>query len=314
MVEGPAVGAPPASGHPSASTMTEPPTQSTPRSWPVRSHAAIEHAVHGGVRLHAHDLRGPLTVGAWERRPVDRGAEQLRTVQGGNSYPFGDFQVVADQHSDPAERRVNHRRRGVPCGEQEVLGVPEVRLAVDAAEPTGIDEGGTIEHLPGCRLFAEAADDDDLVVGGEPRPEGQCFAVRGLRAGGGFGPILEEVAAGDQLGQHHDAGAERDGVDDCVGDALAVCGRIAQGWGELAAGHHHGIHRPAWRGLRPKCRVHGAGAVCRCSSSWSLATMAACSASSSSPRHKIRYSPPETKRPTMKEMSAPSMAAAAGPT
>jgi hypothetical protein len=101
----------------------------------------------------------------------------LRTVQGGNSYPLGDFQVVADQHSDPAERRVNHRRRGAPCGEQEVLGVLEVRLAVDAAEPTGIDESGTIKHLAGCRLFAEAADDDDLVVGGEPRPEGQRFPV-----------------------------------------------------------------------------------------------------------------------------------------
>ena len=71
-------------------------------------------AYNGGIRLHAHDLCGPLTVGAWERGPVDRGAEQLRTVQGGHSYPFGDFQVVADQDSDPAELCGNHRRRGAP--------------------------------------------------------------------------------------------------------------------------------------------------------------------------------------------------------
>jgi len=58
------------------------------------------------------------------------------------------------------------------------------------------------------RLLAEAADEDDLMVGGEPRPEGQRFPVGGLRTGRGLGSVLEDVAARNQLGQHHDAGAE----------------------------------------------------------------------------------------------------------
>jgi hypothetical protein len=44
-----------------------------------------------------------------------------------------------------------------------------VRLAVDAAQPAGVDECGAVEQVAGGE-FAEAAHDDDPMVGGEPRP------------------------------------------------------------------------------------------------------------------------------------------------
>ena len=91
------------------------------------------------------------------------------------------------------------------------------------------------------------------MVGGEPRPQGERFPVGGFRAGRGLGSVLEDVAAGDQLWQHHDAGAERDGVGDGVGDAFPVCGRVAQGWGELAAGNDNRVHRPESRGPLAVC-------------------------------------------------------------
>src|SRR5690349_18603213 len=166
MVIGPAVMVASASGHPSASTMTDPATQSTPRSSPVRSQAAMN------IRLTA--------APAW-----------TRTISAGRS-PSG--RGNAEQH---------------PVGD-----------------------------------LAEAADDDDLVARGQACPQGQRGAVGRLRARLGLGPAVEDVAAGDQLGQDDNARAPPGGgVGDGVGGELTICCRIAEYGGELAAGHD--------------CRVHG---------------------------------------------------------
>src|SRR5262249_54471212 len=86
IVMGPPGGAAQASGHPSASTMTEPSTHATPRPPPAPALLAgpvarrDEHAVDGRVGLDPHDLGRPLTVRPRERRPVGRGAQQLCAV------------------------------------------------------------------------------------------------------------------------------------------------------------------------------------------------------------------------------------------
>src|SRR5262249_26406775 len=138
-------------------------------------------------------------------------------------------------------------------------GVPEMCLAVDAAEPAGINKCGAVEqHAVGD--LAEAAHDDDPLAGGQPRPERDRLAVGRLRAGSGLLAALEDVAAGDQLGQDDNTGAPPGGVCDGVGGELTICCRVAEHGGELAAGHDCGVHgidlpalcfTPIWAGGWP---------------------------------------------------------------
>src|SRR5262249_43145814 len=97
-----------------------------------------------------------------------------------------------------------NRGRRAPGGEPPRLGVPEVRLPVHAAQPAGVDQGSAIEHLiPGAR-FAEAADDDDVVLGRQLRPGSHARSVWWLRVCPGLRPALEYITARHQLRQHYD--------------------------------------------------------------------------------------------------------------
>ncbi len=71
------------------------------------------------------------------------------------------------------------------------------------------------------------ADDDDTVVGGQPRPQGYRCAVGRLRAGLGIRSAVEDIAAGDQFGQHDDGRALRSGIGYGVGGELALGRRVA---------------------------------------------------------------------------------------
>ena len=200
-----------------------------------------EHPVDGRVRLRLHDLGRPLAVRVRSRGPVDRCAQQLGTVQRRQPDPFGELEVIADHHRDPAEPGRYHGRGRVTGRKPEPLPVPQVRLAVDAAKRTVIHQRGAVVHLAG-RALAEAADDDQFVLAGQPRPQGHRLAVGRLRPGAGLGAALEDITAGDQLGQHDHAGALRGGVRHGPGGQLAVGRRVTQHGGELAAGYDDGAH------------------------------------------------------------------------
>ena len=129
-----------------------------------------EHPVDGRVGLRLHDLCWPLAVRVRHRRPVDRGAQQLGTVQRRQPHPFGKLKVIADHHADPAEPGRYHGRGRVTGREPEPFPVPQVRLAVDAAKRAVVDQRGAVVHLAG-RALAEAAHDDESVLGGQPPPQ-----------------------------------------------------------------------------------------------------------------------------------------------
>ena len=90
-----------------------------------------------------------------------------------------------------------------------------------------VHQRGAVEQLAGGCRFAEAADDDDTVVGGQPRPQGYRCTVGRLRAGLGICSAVEDIAAGDQFGQHDDGRALRSGIGYGVGGEFAVGRRVA---------------------------------------------------------------------------------------
>jgi arginase family enzyme len=93
--------------------------------------------VREAVRAARRDRRFPLLIGG--DCPVIAGAlAALRAVQRGQPDPLGELQVVADHHPDPAEPGRHHRRRRAARGEPQRFLIPQVRLAVDAAQPAGV--------------------------------------------------------------------------------------------------------------------------------------------------------------------------------
>ena len=62
-------------------------------------------------------------------------------IKRGQPDPLGELQVVADHHGDPAEVQVDDGRRRVTGGEDELLLIPQVRLAVHGPGPGRVDDG-----------------------------------------------------------------------------------------------------------------------------------------------------------------------------
>ena len=90
---------------------------------------------HVRRRLGERDLDRPLTLRAREEREVRRDGDQVGAGEREPARELRKVEVVADRHADPAERRLDDRRRLAPRLEAELLAVPEVRLPVDGQQP-----------------------------------------------------------------------------------------------------------------------------------------------------------------------------------
>src|SRR3984957_19441405 len=136
-----------------------------------------EDPVGGRARRRFDHLGGRLPRRAGRVGPVHRGGDKVGAVDGGQAYPLGELQVVADHHAYPADGGVDDRGRRVAGGEDELLLVPQVRLAVDGPGPGRVDQRRAVVELAVRAALAEAADDHQLVFGGQGVPLAQGVAV-----------------------------------------------------------------------------------------------------------------------------------------
>jgi hypothetical protein len=125
-----------------------------------------EHPVGGRRGLRLDHLGGPLPLGPAVAGPVDRGRNEIGAVQGGQPGPLRELQVVADHHGDPPDLGVHRRQRRVAGSEDELLGIPQVRLAVDGAGAGRVHQGGAVVQAAVGAELAEAADDHQPVTRG----------------------------------------------------------------------------------------------------------------------------------------------------
>ena len=138
-----------------------------------------EHPVGGRRGLRLDHLGGPFPLGPAVARPVHRGRDEVGAVQGSQPRPLRELQVVADHHGHPPDLGVHRRQRGVAGGEDELLRIPQVRLAVDRAGAGRVDQGRAVVQAAVVAEFAEAADDHQAMLAGQGVP---------LRAGSGCPP------------------------------------------------------------------------------------------------------------------------------
>jgi hypothetical protein len=212
-----------------------------------------EDTVGRRVGLRLDDLRGPLPRRAGGVRPVHGGGDEVGAVGGGQPHPLGELQVVADHHGYPADCGVDHGRRSVAGGEDELLLIPQVRLAVDRPGPGLIDQGRAVVQLAVAAPLAEPAHDDQPVFGGQGVPLAQGVAVvrgRGERArlgscSGGLGP--EHITRVAQLGQDDEPGVRGRGLSHRGRGGLAIGVGLADGDGQLSNGDDGVLHVRALR-------------------------------------------------------------------
>jgi len=201
----------------------------------------------GGLRL--DHLGGPLPRRVGRGGPVHRGGDEVGASQRGQPDPFGELQVVADHHADPAEPQVHHGGRRVARGEDQLLLVPQMGLAVDRPGPGRIHDRRAVKQAAADAALAEAADDRQPVLGGQGAPLAQGDAVvRGRGEGTGLGGrpagiVAEHVAGIAQLGQHHEPRARHGRLGHREGGGLAVGVRLADGDGQLGDGDDGLVHR-----------------------------------------------------------------------
>ena len=146
---------------PFSSITAVPPTHSTPRSAPDAIADRDEDAVHarGG---HRRQLLGRMLARgrALDDGPVDRHAQQVGAAQGQRPRHLRELEVVTDEHAEPAERGVQHRRHDVARREDQPLAIPEVRLAVDGENARRVHDRGAVVEPPVGAALAEPADDE----------------------------------------------------------------------------------------------------------------------------------------------------------
>lgn len=155
-----------------------------------------EDPVGRGGRLRLDHLRRALAGRTRRGRPVHRGRDEIGAGQRGQPRPLGKLQVVADHQGHPAERKLHHRRRRVTGHEDQVLRVPQVRLAVDAFRTGSCHKRGAVVQPAIVAEFAEAAGDHQVVPLGELAPAGQSRVLVRARRGqaSGLGLAGEHVA------------------------------------------------------------------------------------------------------------------------
>ncbi|MNP15132.1 hypothetical protein D3C76_1074770 [compost metagenome] len=195
-----------------------------------------EHAVDRGIGLHAQDLCRALGLRSWAVRPVDRRAQQVGTGQRRQAHPFGELQVVADQHADAPVDRFDHRRCGSAGCENFFLRIPQVRLAVHRAQTPGIDQCRAVGQLIPGQTLAESTDDDHVQFTGQRLPQAQGRPLGGFREGQCFRAVGKQVAALHQLRQHHDLGTLQGRRADGALGERAVVGKVTDPGCQLAAG------------------------------------------------------------------------------
>ena len=214
-----------------------------------------EHPVGGRRGLRLDHLGGPLPRGPAVTRPVHRGRDEVGAVQGGQPRPLRELQVVADHHGHPSDLGVHRRQRGVAGGEDELLGVPQVRLAVDGPSAGRVYQGSAVVQAAVGAELAEAADDHQPVPGGQRAPLAQGDVPgggRGQAAGlGGRVGGIEDVTGIAQFGQHHEPRARGGRLGHRVRGGLPVGVRLGHRDGELSDRDHglRGVHYA--RSVRP---------------------------------------------------------------
>src|SRR5690348_11426614 len=205
-----------------------------------------EHPVGGRRGLRLDHLSGPLPLGPAVAGPVHRGRDEIGAVQGGQPGPLRELQVVADHHGDPPDLSVYRRQRRVAGSEDELLGIPQVRLAVDGAGAGRVHQGGAVVQAPVTAELAEAADYHQPVPGGQLVPLPQGDAVRGgcgqaARLGDRIGGV-EDVAGVAQLGQDHEPRPRVGRLGDRVRGGPPVGVRLGHGDRELGDRYQGGVH------------------------------------------------------------------------
>ena len=109
--------------------------------------------------------------------------------------------------SQPCRRVVDHRR-GLGAGEEDqLLAVPQMRLAIHARTPRAVDDRGAVARPALAIELAEAADDGDARLAGELAPAGQRRAVGRLAELARLGLVGERIAGRAQLRQDDEVGA-----------------------------------------------------------------------------------------------------------
>jgi hypothetical protein len=138
-------------------------------------------------------------------------------------------------------RRVDDGGRRVAGREEERLAVPQVRLAVDGAQPARVDERrAVVQRVSG--VLGEAADDDQAARGGALGPAAHGRAARRLGQRERLGRVAEHVARGGELGQHDDLRARVGGGVDRGERPGAVAVEVADDRRQLVDGDAHGAH------------------------------------------------------------------------
>ncbi len=204
------------------------------------------HAVNRGVGLNLGHLGGPLPHRARGGGPVDRGRDQVGAVQGGQPGPLRELQVVADHHGHLPVRQRDHRRGVGARGEDQLLPVPQVGLAVDSPGAGLVNQSGAVVEQAVVTQLTEPAHHRAAVGGGQVPPLVQRGAVRGP---GGQAPGLvragEHITGVGQLGQHDQARALGRGIPHGPGRGGAVGVRVAQDRAELGGGDQRHEVAPA---------------------------------------------------------------------
>ena len=182
-----------------------------------------------------HHLGGPLTLRPGQQRPVHRCAQQIGARQRHCAHPLGEFDVVADHHADATVFGVDEQWQVVRAVEHVVLGVPEVRLAIDTPEPRRVDDGGAVVDLvPGG--LGEPGDDGQAERLGEVGPVRDRGTVAGLGQRLQLGAVGEHVPRGREFRQHDDLSARAGGIlDRSLGVGL-VAGGVTDRQSDLTAG------------------------------------------------------------------------------
>jgi hypothetical protein len=141
-------------------------------------------------------------------------------VQCDPSGQLAELQVVADHHGDGTVLGVDDRRQRIARGEDQLLAVPQVSLAIAGKQPVGVDHHGTVVEPCVVTQFAEATDDDRIIGGG--RPFGERRVCRGERCRPSFVNVGEHVAGCGELRQHDDVGADLDSRTDLRLDQFGI--------------------------------------------------------------------------------------------
>lgn len=191
------------------------------------------HPVGAGRRHRGDDFALPLAFRVWKPRPIHRCHNQFRTLHGYQPGDLGELQVVAHQHSQQSVCGRQHCGKAVPWGEDQLLPVPQVGLAVDGDHFGPVDHQCAVVQAAVGTGLAEPADHRRVPGRVDPAPESR--AIGGQCRGAGFVGVGEHVARRHEFGKHHDLGAVGHRICDRGRRSVQVRLEVPENGGQLDA-------------------------------------------------------------------------------